>query len=204
MTESARTDRGNATREKILQAAEEVFATHSFAASRLEDVAIAVGIRRASLVYYFKSKQELYEAVEARVYRAMIELTEQRLSGINNSQQKLITILDSWLDFQVSRPTAGQLIMRNIADQYPSDLDPIRFSGTALALWDTTIREAQAKGEVAAVEPQHLLQILAGGILHYVNESHLLGKQREYDVSDNVQLEKFRALLHQLLRAVFI
>ena len=56
------------TRDQILDAAEAVFAEKGFAAARLEDVAERVGIRRASIVYYFRDKQQLYDAVLTTVF----------------------------------------------------------------------------------------------------------------------------------------
>jgi TetR/AcrR family transcriptional regulator len=45
------------TRAAILDAAEALFSERGFDATRLEDVAERVGIRRASIVYYFKDKR---------------------------------------------------------------------------------------------------------------------------------------------------
>ncbi len=60
--------RAEKTRGTILDAAEAVFAEKGFAAARLEDVAAIVGIRRASIVYYFRDKRDLYEAVLERLF----------------------------------------------------------------------------------------------------------------------------------------
>ena len=61
---AARTDfravpRSERTRAAILAAAEALFAERGVAETRLEDVAAAVGIRRASIVYYFAGKSQL-------------------------------------------------------------------------------------------------------------------------------------------------
>ena len=63
--------RGEATRQAILEAAEQLFANVGFNAARLEDVALTVGIRRPSIIYYFANKQELYDAVEADIFESM-------------------------------------------------------------------------------------------------------------------------------------
>ena len=47
------------TRAAILEAAERLFARRGYAATRLEDVADAVGLKRAALFYHFRDKTEL-------------------------------------------------------------------------------------------------------------------------------------------------
>ena len=64
----ALSSRAERTRTAILVAAEGLFAQKGFDATRLEDVAAAVGIRRASIVYYFRDKRELYDAVLEDVF----------------------------------------------------------------------------------------------------------------------------------------
>ena len=76
-----RQQRGEVTRQAILEAAERLFAEVGFAAARLEDVAEEVGIRRPSIIYYFASKQELYDEVEASIFAEMHRVTQARVAG---------------------------------------------------------------------------------------------------------------------------
>ena len=55
------------TSERILDAAEDIFAAKGYSATSLGDVADVVGIRSPSLYNHFKSKQALYEAVLDRL-----------------------------------------------------------------------------------------------------------------------------------------
>src|SRR5918995_3170634 len=55
--------RKEARPEEILAAALASFAERGFAATRLEDVAARAGISKGTLYLYFKSKEELFEAV---------------------------------------------------------------------------------------------------------------------------------------------
>ena len=82
MTQAApQRSRAERTRAAVLEAAEAIFAEKGFAATRLEDVADRVGIRRASIVYYFKDKKELYHAVLASVFGGLLERIQTALSG---------------------------------------------------------------------------------------------------------------------------
>lgn len=202
MTGTAKLNRGEATRQKILDAAETLFADLSFDVARLEDVAQEVGIRRASIVYYFKSKQELYDAVEADIFAELLQSSRARLATGTSAWERVQLIIDSWLDFMVARPTAARLILRNCADLTPRSLNPMEFSETTLAQLETAIKDGHASGEFSAVDPVMLLHILGAGVLHYVCLGQLLGAERSYDPAEPQRLATFRGLLHQTLSAL--
>ena len=48
----------------------------------LEDVALDVGIRRPSIVYYFPGKQQLYDEIEADIFASMHSFVHDRMTGI--------------------------------------------------------------------------------------------------------------------------
>lgn len=57
------------TADRILNAAEDIFAEKGYSATSLGDVADRVGIRSPSLYNHFKNKEALYEAVLERLLR---------------------------------------------------------------------------------------------------------------------------------------
>ena len=65
--------RGKETRQAILQAAEAIFAERGYAGARMDDVAAEVGIKRASMVYYFRDKHSLYVALLQDLYGELLE-----------------------------------------------------------------------------------------------------------------------------------
>ena len=191
------TSKGQRTRALILETAERVFAERGYAAARLEDVAAAVGIRRASIVYYFKDKQELYEAVEVRIYDALVAATAARLAGAATPTERLLRLIDSWLDFMTSRPNVPRLILRTIADAYPVGSNPVQYSGAALALWEGVVREGQSSGAFRPIDPIHLLHLIGSAILLYGVSADMVGEGRRYEPTAPVALEPFRQFLHQ-------
>ena len=50
-------------RALILSAAERVFARHGFSGSRLKEIAEEAGLPKANILYYYKSKEALYQYV---------------------------------------------------------------------------------------------------------------------------------------------
>lgn len=196
--------KGELTRQRILDAAEVVFSELGYDAARLEDVASAVGIRRASIVYYFKNKQELYDAVEAAIFSALQAQSQFRLETGKTALERVQLTLDSWLDFMVARPTAARIIQRNSADLTPRSLNPMEFSETTMAQLEQTVWDGQASGEFGPADPVLLMNILGAGILNYVCLAHLLGEGRRYDPAEPERLSQFRVMLHQTLRSLLL
>lgn len=196
--------KGEITRQRILDAGEVVFAELGYAAARLEDVANAVGIRRASIVYYFKNKQELYDAVEAGIFGALEIDTQDRLQGGRTAVEQLQRLFDCWLEFMVGRPTAARIIMRNSADITPRSSNPVECSDGTLCALEGILARGVAEGEFNPIEPALFLSIAGGSIINYVCFSQLFGAGRIYDPRDPQRLESFRALLHRTWRALVL
>jgi len=199
---STKLPKGEITRQRILDAGEVIFAELGFAASRLEDVANAVGIRRASIVYYFRSKQELYDAVEASIFTALENESRSRLQKGSTASEQLRFLFDAWLEFMVARPTAARIIMRNSADITPRSSDPVEFSDGTLRDLEAVLVKGRQEGEFSQIEPALFLSITGGSIINYVCFSQLFGTGRIYDPRDPQRLEAFRILLHKTWRAL--
>ena len=197
----ARQPRGDVTRQAILAAAERIFADVGYAAARLEDVALEVGLRRPSIVYYFPSKQQLYDEVEGDIFTSMHEFVQERRAGLEAPMERLLALLDAWLDFLVSRPAAARIIQRLVADHGPRGDNPVQFSEPALHDLEAVIAAGVEAGEFQPVPAMHFLNTVSAGALFYVCNASQLGEARSYDPADPEEIARFRALQHKLARA---
>ena len=64
--------RGQQTRERILEVAEELIARHGVEAFELKEVAARVGIRSPSIFAHFKGREDLAECVSRRVGETIV------------------------------------------------------------------------------------------------------------------------------------
>jgi AcrR family transcriptional regulator len=97
-------------RERILDAAETLFAERGFAGTAMRDIARAVDMKPASIYSHFSGKQALYEAVLARGLLPLSDLLEG-LSGSEWSEQQLGTQMDALIEYLRQRPRALRLII---------------------------------------------------------------------------------------------
>ncbi len=90
--------KGELTAERILDAAEEIFAERGYAGTTLRKVATAVGIRIPSLYNHFESKEALYAAVLERnlqpVLRALSDYAAPN-NGRGEGARKLVETMMS-------------------------------------------------------------------------------------------------------------
>ncbi|MEP0355012.1 TetR/AcrR family transcriptional regulator [Paraglaciecola sp.] len=54
---------GELNRNKILSAAEQVFASHGYKGARVQEIADRAGLPKTNVLYYFKTKESLYLAI---------------------------------------------------------------------------------------------------------------------------------------------
>lgn len=107
------------TRESILRAAEALFAERGFAATRLEDVAERVGIRRASIVYYWRDKRALYDAVLASLFGGLFVEIAAVLDASGPLEPRIYAAVGAWVDYVERRPTLAHILLRETAEGEP-------------------------------------------------------------------------------------
>ena len=73
-------DVGEGVRERLLDAAEELFSEHGFEGTSVRDLASAANCNVASVNYYFGGKEKLYEEV---FRRHLIPMTDIRIASID-------------------------------------------------------------------------------------------------------------------------
>jgi TetR/AcrR family transcriptional regulator len=109
--------RGGRKRAVILDAAERLFSSRGYAATRLEDVAEEVGLTRAALFYHFRDKQTLYDAMIVDAFGSFATKLDDILASSSETiAERIEMAVEAWVDTIVNRPTLARLILRFVAD----------------------------------------------------------------------------------------
>jgi TetR/AcrR family transcriptional regulator len=176
----------------VLEAAEPVFGERGFDAARLEDIAKRVGIRRASIVYYFKDKRELYEAVLDRVFGDLHDEIARALDACEGLPQRIETSVSTWVHFVGRRPTTARLILREVADAGPGQGSRLVEQSHRFAhLVVTRIlagRDA-ASERLEPIDPLHLGSMVIGATVFFVAAMPALVPKLRFDPLSPEQLE---------------
>ncbi len=128
------------TRGAILRSAEELFANQGLHGTSIRDIAVAAGVPPALVLYYFRTKDELYQEIFRWRSKTLGDLREERLAALVRSSAKpdLRQVLDAMVRplIELRNEPGGvayaRLIAREVSD--PSEasrgiisktLDPI-------------------------------------------------------------------------------
>ena len=170
---------GISTREAILAEARHCFAQHGYEGTSLNDIAAGVGIRRASLLHHFQSKQAIYQAVferalsdwVARVEAAVLERESPPGEGWSHTDRVLTEAVRWFAD----NPDFVRLVRHeSLADGAHLGFD----LGKALRpLFERSVayfeREMSA-GRLRRHDPEQLIISGYGAILNYFSDVHFL------------------------------
>jgi TetR/AcrR family transcriptional regulator len=167
MRRPAKADR---TRAAILAAAEYLFARRGYAATRLEDVGEAVGVKRAALFYHFRDKQTLHDAVIEDAFGVLVERLDAAFAAPSPVARRVELAVEAWVDAIVARPALARLVLRYAAeaeDRPAKTLFPAaeRIVRQGWALFE----EGRTSGELEPLhdDPFHAASALIGATVFY-------------------------------------
>ena len=200
--QAASTDQSPSTAERILDAAEDLFAEKGYSATSLGDVADRVGIRSPSLYNHFKNKEALYEAVlERLLVKFSAPLAELESGPVTNER------VFHWLDVIVRQhhasPNLARLLQHAALSGGPHTNELIdrlfrpmfqpgaRIEGEALSLFEET-----------GLQPWAVMAF-NNLVMSYVTMAPMYRDLLGQDPFSDEALEKQLNLIKTLLRAVF-
>jgi AcrR family transcriptional regulator len=155
------------SRDKILDAAEVLFAKRGYAGVGLSEVAEVVGLGKSSLFHHFKSKPQLYAAVDGRILKRIEERLLRSLAKGGDPQARLERWLDDLIDLLAENPTYARLLLRSLfedddlGDDVPEEIEARRAVNDILASVGSLLREGMGAGVFRAADvPQFLLTLV--------------------------------------------
>ena len=170
--------RGERRRQRILAAAEALFAERGYPNTSLDAIAGEVGIQQPGLLYYFPSKRALYEAVVDEALGSLGELTQASLSTSGPPTRRVLAGIEGWVDAIAARPTVARLMLHESANPAPETLPAIfgQVGEQVQRLLDTAFSElgiAPGPDDVF-----HFISTMTGSTLFYASAMQQLMADR--------------------------
>lgn len=96
--------RGASTRERVLDAALASFGTKGYEATSLDHLAVELGVRKQTILYYFPTKAELLDAVVDRAADDLADALEAAVAGAGDGFTRVEAIVRSVFRLAMRRP----------------------------------------------------------------------------------------------------
>jgi TetR/AcrR family fatty acid metabolism transcriptional regulator len=172
-----RGDRSGDKRERILIAAERIFARHGFFAARVSEIAREAGVADGTIYLYFKSKDDL-----------LISLFENRMKQVNDKlrgaiadrppAEQLRAFIQTYLQLVSDEPTAAEVLTIELrqSSKFMKEYDNPQFADF-LRMLGGIIADGQARGELDPAIPSHIAARMIFGIVDELALAWVLAKQ---------------------------
>jgi TetR/AcrR family transcriptional regulator len=154
---------------RILDAAQEVFATYGYQGATIDEVAGRAGISKPNLHYYFKRKRDLYLAVLRRTLEIwLVPLRELDRAG--DPATEIRNYIAHKVELSRRYPTASRVFANEILQGAPflkgylqTDLRSLVERKAAV------IQHWIDSGKLAPVDPYHLIFLIWAATQHYAD-----------------------------------
>jgi TetR/AcrR family transcriptional regulator len=158
-----------AKEEQILEAALDVFSAHGFRGATIDQIAEVAGMSKPNLLYYFRTKEAMHQALIERVLYTWLE----PLRGFNaegNPASEIRSYIRRKLEMARDFPRESRLFANEILRGAPLILHELQ--GPLKDLVDEkaeVIRAWVKAGKIARCDPYHLLFSIWATTQHYAD-----------------------------------
>jgi AcrR family transcriptional regulator len=206
MTKAVAATSEPSSRDKILDAAERLFAKRGYAGVGLSELAEVVGLGKSSLFHHFRNKAQLYAAVTARILRRIEAHLVRSLARGGDPVARLERWLDELVDLLAANPTYARVLLRSLFedDELPGDLpEELEARGAmhdVLGSVGALLREGMSTGRFRAAHVQHLLLTLIGTVVFPFASAEFGAEVVGKDIFDPAEVRRRKREVRELLR----
>ena len=155
-------------KEEIVQTAKRLFVERGYKRTQIKDIVGAVGVEQGLFYYYFKSKEDVMEAVAAeygtKIFCRIRELVNQDISAI----QKLMAIYDFFID-AAQQQKALFLEIQNAGGGEVHEKIILDVGGKLIPYISQIIKEGKKNGELSCEAPDLVSHFCVSGMIQVLN-----------------------------------
>jgi len=158
--------------EKILASAEFVFASYGYTGATIEKIAKDSGISKQNLLYYFSSKQELYQAVLKNILAIWLDKLNLQNQVGDDPAEKLSQYIRDKLKISQTHPNGSKVFANEIINGAPHIGDYLKRNLNEKLQADVDLVNSWiAEGKVDVIDPYHLFFMIWSSTQTYADFS---------------------------------
>jgi TetR/AcrR family transcriptional regulator len=189
------------TREKILNAADDLFAELGYDAATTREIAARSGVNKALIHYHFESKEGLLSSILDRYYQRLTVVLQEAAQSGEGILDRMNNISDAYMDFLAENRNFARTVQREASggryiDRVRVHMVPIFELGVGL------IQGEYPSTESGPMSAGQLLTTFYGMVVTYFTYSDVLEFLLGKDPLSGEALEMRKKHLHRMLEVV--
>jgi TetR/AcrR family transcriptional regulator len=203
------TERADATRARILEAAINEFSENGLAGARTEQIAEAAGVNKALLYYYFQGKEALYAAALELVAERAVASNLAVLDSKRSAGERMVHFALNHFDRIYSHRSFHSLLQQELMRLQRGEenaLTPLveRVFRPMMSRIQELLAEGMRTGELIQVDEWQIFYASLGANVFYFLSGPVIGILRETDVYTRKALvARRKAAVEFLGQAIF-
>jgi|MudIll2142460700_1097286.scaffolds.fasta_scaffold52550_2 TetR/AcrR family fatty acid metabolism transcriptional regulator len=171
-------ERGGDKRERILAAAERVFARRGFFASRVSEIAKDAGVADGTIYLYFKSKDDLLISLFENRMKQVNETLRTAIANERSTLDQLRAFIHAYLQLVHDEPAATEVLTIELrqSNKFMKEYENAEFADF-LRMLGGLIAKGQDAGELDDAVPAHVAARMIFGMLDELALAWVLAKQ---------------------------
>jgi TetR/AcrR family transcriptional regulator len=156
-------------REAILEAALDVFSTHGFRGSTIDQIATAAGMSKPNLLYYFRRKEDIFTTLIQRLLDTWLAPLRE-LDDEGDPMTELRNYIRRKIEMARDFPRESRIFANEILQGAPRVLPMLE--GELKSLVDDKaliVRGWMRSGRIARTDPYHLIFSIWATTQHYAD-----------------------------------
>jgi len=187
------TDNDKQTEEKIFEAATDVFVEKGMDGARMQDIATYAGINKALLHYYFRTKDQLFNAVFEMIARKIFKKFAPVFDENLTLEEKIRFFFKEHITFLQANPRLPGFLLNEVnrnPERIKNLLKNVDFDSFWLKLYDQHKEEFNKYNITQATMPQLMISIAALSVFPFAARGILEGILDKTGLNFNEYMEE--------------
>ena len=191
------------TEDRIKEAAARVFVKKGFAATKTRDIAEEAGINIASLHYYYRSKDRLFEIVIGEALRKFSGGMDDILGDDQPVHHKIQTFVHSFIDFFKENPYVPLFVISE-SQINPEKVDKMLNSQKSIKKLKKQLEELVATGVMRPVHHAHFfMNLISLTIFPFIGKPLMMRKVNLSSTAYDKLLEERKEMIPEMIMSYF-
>ena len=191
--------RDGMTKDRILDAAEELFSSKGFDGTKVQKIATAAGVNKAMLYYYFKDKDDLLICVIGRIFKGIGDAIPQYFANNDDTVENIEAFLDFYIGYLAENMSFVRLMAWEMLSGRHVQAIARDYIIPVFSILRESIIEAAGRNMIRPVSPEHTVFSVVGMNVFYIVASPMFMLILGDDPLSSEMIEKRKKEVKDLL-----